>query len=129
MAERSPGGRRWRSAAAGLAFWAYAITLVLVARTISHRLLEGWLARLVVLGTVALGLAPWMGWLRPRLQRVVDVAGRAVLIGCYLTLLVPFAALARVAADPLRRRWPGPGSKWLPRAPLANTLEAAQRES
>ena len=129
MANLRPTGNRWRAIGVGLAFWLYAITLLVTVRAASHHLLHGGSARLATMAGLALGLLPWAAWLRPRLVRALDLMGRAILIGCYLTLLALSAIATRLFGDPLRRRPAGGGSQWLPRRPLPNTLDAARLES
>jgi len=109
-------------------FWVYAVTLLMTAHWISHQVFEGWLARLVTMGGIALGLLPWVTWLRPRLVRLMGFVGRGMLVVCYFTVLAPFAVLARFLSDPLRMRRPRGTSQWRPRVPLPNTIEAARRE-
>ena len=121
--------RGWRAVGVSVVFGLYAVILIGGARWVGHHLFEGWLARLATMAGVALGFLPWSAWLRPRLVRVLDAIGRALLVGCYLTLVAPFAIGARLFGDPLRMRSPRGASKWLPRRPLPNTLDAARLES
>lgn len=112
----------------GTLFWLYVATLILASRWLGHTVFEGWWARLVTLGGIGLGLLPWSHWLRPRLMRALGVLGRAALVGCYFTLLAPFALLIRFLADPLRIRRPRGLSYWMARRPLPNAVDAAHLE-
>lgn len=129
MPESSASPQRfWRHRLLSAAFGCYAVGLLAVAHRVAHHLFDGWLARAVTMGVIALGLLPWARWLGPRLARALEVLGRWLLIGCYFTLLVPFAIVARLAGDPLRRRRGAPGTHWIARRPLPNTLDAARLE-
>ena len=109
-------------------FWVYLTVLVVAARMASHHVLSGWPARLATMAAVAVGLLPWMTWLRPRLVRALDLFGRVGLVISYLVLLAPFAWVARAVGDPLRMRRPTGGSRWLARRVIRQTIEAAQQE-
>lgn len=110
-------------------FWAYAILLVLGARSATHSMLTGWAAKLATMGVVAVGLLPWGRWLRPRIIWVLGFLGRITLLMCYLVLLLPVALIVRLRSDVLKTRRPAAGaSSWILRKPLANTLDAARVE-
>lgn len=119
---------RWRSIATGIAVLAYAVAVFIAARAIGHRVFSGWPARLATLALIAVGMLPCAGWLRSRLPRWMGLIGRAALVGCYFTLLLPFAIIMRLAGDRFHVRRPAAGPQWLPRRPLPNTLEAARGE-
>ena len=111
-----------------LAFLVYAGGLIWVARHFSHHFFHGWVAKLVSLAAIAIGLRPWVNWMTPRLMIVLGWVGKALCVICYFTVLVPWVIIARLSSDPLRQR-PHPGtSYWIPRKPLPTTLEAAQAE-
>ena len=118
-----PRALRWLI---GAAFWCYAVALVVAARHVAHAWWSGWIARVVGMAFVAVGLAPWLRWLRPRLAAALNLAGRALLVVCYLVCLAPVALLARLAGAS-RRRASG-SSGWVPRTPLPATLDASRLE-
>ena len=121
--------KSWTHMAVGLAFWAYAIALVLTVRTLAHQAFTGWPAKLLTMGGIAVGLLPWGRWLRPRVVWGLGLVGRAALIVCYVVLLLPIALIMRLFSDPLRRRRPAAGSsQWITRPPLPNTLNASRLE-
>ncbi len=125
----SPSQPRWRTVGIGLAFWLYAVSLFTAGRWIGHHVFHGWLARLSIMGLIALGLLPWSAWLRPRIVRVLSGIGWWILVGCYFTVLIPFVLLTPALGDPLRiKRRGASGSQWLPRRPLPNTVDAAKLE-
>jgi hypothetical protein len=113
----------------GLAFGLYAAGLFAAARWAGHAAFDGWAARLLTMGLLAIGLIPWGRWLRPRVARILDTAGRGFMTACYFIVLAPFAAAVRLGSDPLRRRRGSGSSQWLPRAPLPDTIDAARLES
>ena len=115
---------RWRWAIVTLAFWLYAIALFVGVRTVAHDRFTGWAAKLLTMGGVAIGLLPWGHWLRPRLAWVLGLAGRAVMVVCYLIVLMPIAAIIRLSG--WRRR--AGASWWVDRAPLPDTLDASRFE-
>ena len=120
---------RWQEVALGVGFGVYAAVLVVAVRAAAHQAFAGWTARLLTMGGIAVGLLPWLHWLRPRIAWVLGLLGRAVLVACYLVLLLPFALLLRLLGDPLRMRRPAAGSsQWLVRPPLPNTLDASRLE-
>jgi len=112
-----------------LVFAVYAAALVTASRWIGPRVLaDGWPARLLTLGLIALGLLPWGRWLRPRIAVALGWLGRAVLVACYFTVLVPFAVIVRLGRDPLDAKASPGASRWVPRRPLPDTLDAARLE-
>ena len=127
---REPDSRPspWRHRLVLAVFVCYALALILTARHLAHAWWSGWIARLLGMGLVAVGLAPWLRWLRPRLTAALNLAGRALLLTCYLVCLAPFAVLIRlIGASTHRRREPG-SSNWLLRKPLPSTLDASRLE-
>ena len=121
--------KSWTHRAVGLAFWVYAIALVVTVCTLAHQTFTGWPAKLLTMGGVAVGLLPWGHWLRPRVVWVLGLVGCAVLVLCYLVVLLPMALVMRLFGDPLRVRRPAAGSsQWVARAPLPNTLDASRLE-
>ncbi len=75
-----------------------------------------------------LAFAPWIGWLKPQLVAAINVLSRWLLVVAYFTILAPFALLARLLGDPLRRRRSESGSQWIARRPSVDTLETARQE-
>ncbi len=121
------GSSRWHRWIT-IAFVVYAVILVISVRRISHFLWAGWPARLGTMGGIALGVFPWAAWLRPRVERVLDLIGRGVLLVCYLSLIAPFAMLARCVRGSLQMRSPASSSQWCKRKPSPETLDAARLE-
>ena len=119
--DRRASGSR---AAVTLCFWLYAAVLFVAVRTFAHHALAGWLAKLLTMGGMALGLLPWVHWLRPRVAWTLGIAGRAVMTGCYLVLLLPVAAILRL----MRRERSNGSSQWIDRAPRPHTLDASRLE-
>ena len=124
-AARSHSGREW---ARSVAFCAYAVAAVWLIRGGCHHLLHGWPARLATMVGLILAFAPWIGWLKPQLVAAINVLSRWLLVVAYFTILAPFALLARLLGDPLRRRRSESGSQWIARRPSVDTLETARQE-
>jgi len=55
-----------------------------------------------------------------------DFQGRLFAVLFYFTIFVPFALGARLLSDPLHVR--RPLSRWLDRAPVGHTLDAARKQ-
>jgi hypothetical protein len=119
--------RQSREIALTILFVCYAMGIWRVAHSIGHHLFTGWVARVITMACIALGLLPWGRWLAPRVMRVLGILGTWVMTGVYFVVLLPFAVFVRLMADPLmvRRR---EGSRWVPRASLPDTLDAARLE-
>ena len=107
----------------------YGWLLITAARWLGRVLFSGWSARLTAMAVVAAGVLPWRGWLNPRMRHAIGAGGRAALVGCYLLLFAPMAALARWRHR-AERGSPGqqPSSRWRHRPPLRSALEDAARE-
>jgi hypothetical protein len=119
---------RWRTYGATLAFFAYAAILVTTSRGIAHRFFDGWAARLLTMAGIALGMAPWVRWLGPRIVRVLEWLGYGLLVACYFSVLIPFVVISRLVSNPLRIHRSSRVQGWMARAPLPDTLDAARAE-
>ena len=108
-------------------FVLYAATLIPYAKHTIHSHFSGWIARLLTMAVVAVGILPWAHWLRPRIEWCLSLIGKIVLITSYFTILVPFALILRFFKDPFRLT-SNESSRWVPKKPLVDTLEAAQVE-
>ncbi len=117
---------RWWLEMAG--FFAYASVLLTSGHWIGHHWFVGWVARLVSVAWLALGLLPWSHWLAPRMKRVLATFSWYVLVGCYFTLLIPFAVGLWLAGGRRRWHWQEPESHWRTRPLTPTTLATAQIE-
>lgn len=116
----------WWSLLATLAFWLYAAALFVGVRTLVHHGFTGWAAKLLTMGGIAAGLLPWGRWLGPRIAWVLGLTGRAVLVACYLIVLMPIAAIVRLIGGKSLSKYGS--SLWVDRAPLPHTLDASRLE-
>lgn len=127
---REPGSRppRWHRGLVLAVFSCYALALILTARHLAHAWWSGWIARVVGMGLVAVGLAPWLHWLRPRVAAWLGVVGRLLLRLCYLIVLAPFALITRLKPVTVTKRDRHRSSRWVARTPLPATLDASRLE-
>lgn len=120
---RLQSSRAWLT----IVFICYAIGVWRVAHIAGHHFFSGWLARVITMACIALGLLPWGKWLAPRVAHILRILGAWMMTGVYFMILLPFALFVRFMADPLAVRQRA-GSRWVPRASLPDTLEAARLE-
>lgn len=71
-----------------------------------------------------------MSFFKQALQAIGEFQSRLILTLFYGVVMLPFALIARLVADPLglREFRSAPGGTWKKRTPVAGTLEEAQQQ-